>query len=173
MCRMTASAFSCSTMDTTTALAHLATALAIGLLLAEIGWLVWRQRPEKEEGEADPLLARPMSLRSALMLALLLVVLLVATRAAAEWLGGGGVLAAAAAGGLADAHAASVAAASLVPQAISAGTAVLACALALTTNAVVKLVLAGGLGGARFVLRLAGWLVAPVVAVAAAVWLLV
>ena len=76
------------------------------------------------------------------------------------------MLAAAAAGGLADAHAAAVAAASMAPQAIPVGTAVSAAALALATNTVVKLALAGGLGGAKFVLRLACWLAAPVAAVA-------
>ncbi|MFC5099408.1 DUF4010 domain-containing protein [Kibdelosporangium philippinense] len=150
-----------------------AAAAGILVLLAEIGWLVWRQRPENEDGDTDPLLTRPMSLKSALVLAAVLVILLVTTRAAADWLGGGGALAAAAAGGLADAHASAVAAASLVPQAITVGTAVLACALALATNTVVKLSLAGGLGGGRFALRLAAWLAAPVVAVAVAVFFLV
>ncbi|MBP2329476.1 uncharacterized membrane protein (DUF4010 family) [Kibdelosporangium banguiense] len=143
-----------------------AAAAGIVVLLAEIGWLVWRNRPRDEPEDVDPLLARPMSLRSALSLAL---VLLVATRAAADWLGGGGVVAAAAAGGLADAHASAVASASLAPHAIPVGTAVLAAAVALVTNLVVKLALAGGLGGGEFVARLACWLATPVAAVAVTV----
>ncbi|MDX8034256.1 DUF4010 domain-containing protein [Lentzea sp. BCCO 10_0856] len=93
------------------------------------------------------------------------VLFLVITRAAAEWLGGGGVVAAGALGGLADAHAAAIAAASLAPQAISVHIAVLACGAALATNTVVKLVLATVAGGPRFALRLAAWLAPVIVAV--------
>ena len=107
-----------------------------------------------------------MSLKAALSLAAVLVLFLVATRAAAEWLGGGGVVAASAIGGLADAHAAAIAAASLAPQSIPVHTAVLACGAALATNTVVKLVLATVTGGPRFALRLGAWL-APVVAAVA------
>jgi uncharacterized membrane protein (DUF4010 family) len=82
------------------------------VLLAEIGWLVWRTAQQPTEDE-DPLLARPMSLRAALSLTLVLVALLLVTRAAADWLGGGGVVTATALGGLADAHASAIAAASL------------------------------------------------------------
>ncbi len=148
-----------------------AAAAGVVVLLAEVGWLVWRdrRRQDHQQEENDAPSARPMSLRSAIVLAAVLVILLVATTAAAGWLGAGGVLAAAAAGGLADAHAAAVAAASLAPHTIPVGTAVLASALALSTNTVVKLTLAGSLGGVRVALRLAQWLAAPVVAVAVTV----
>ena len=132
------------------------------VLLAEIAWL--SRRTTREEVDDDPMLTRPMSLRAALSLTLLLVTLLVITRAAADWLGGGGVVTAAALGGLADAHASSMAAASLAPQAISVNTAVLACGAALATNTVVKLVLAGIAGGPRFAALLGAWLL-PVAAV--------
>lgn len=140
------------------------------VLLAEIGWLTWRARHTVSESE-DPMLARPMSLRAAVSLTLILVALLVATRFAADRLGGGGVVTATALGGLADAHAAAIAAASLAPQAIPVATAVLACGAALATNTAVKLVLAGIAGGPRFALRLGAWLL-PVGAVVAAglVW---
>jgi uncharacterized membrane protein (DUF4010 family) len=134
------------------------------VLLAEVAWLVWRTKPAEAEND-EPVVSRPMSLKAALSLAAVLVVFLVITRAAAEWLGGGGVVAAGALGGLADAHAAAIAAASLAPQSISVHVAVLACGAALATNTVVKLVLATVAGGPRFALRLAAWLAPVVVAV--------
>ncbi|MDX3659552.1 DUF4010 domain-containing protein [Streptomyces sp. ID05-26A] len=134
------------------------------VLLAEVAWLVWRTKPAEAEND-EPVVSRPMSLKAALSLAAILVLFLVVTRAAADWLGGGGVIAAGALGGLADAHAAAIAAASLAPQAISVHTAVIACGAALATNTVVKLVLATVAGGPRFALRLAAWLAPVVVAV--------
>ena len=131
------------------------------VLLVEVAWLVWRTKPAEDNGE--PVVNRPMSLKAALSLAAILVLFLVITRAAADWLGGGGVVAAGALGGLADAHAAAIAAASLAPQAIPVHTAVLACGAALATNTMVKLVLATVAGGPGFAFRLAAWL-APVVA---------
>jgi len=131
------------------------------VLLVEVAWLVWRTKPAEAEND-EPVVSRPMSLKAALSLAAILVLFLVITRAAAEWLGGGGVVAASALGGLADAHAAAIAAASLAPQSISVHIAVLACGAALATNTIVKLVLATVAGGPRFALRLAAWL-APVV----------
>ncbi|MET9634059.1 DUF4010 domain-containing protein [Lentzea sp. NPDC006480] len=96
-------------------------------------------------------------------LAAILVLFLVGTRVAAGRLGGGGVVAAGALGGLADAHAAANAAASLAPQSIPVHTAVLAGGAALATNTAVKLVLATVAGGPRFACQLAARLV-PVVA---------
>ncbi|MEU3645274.1 DUF4010 domain-containing protein [Lentzea sp. NPDC034063] len=134
------------------------------VLLAEVAWLVWRTKPAEAEND-EPVVSRPMSLKAALSLAAILVLFLVLTRAAADWLGGGGVVAAGALGGLADAHAAAIAAASLAPQSISVHVAVLACGAALATNTVVKLVLATVAGGLRFALQLAAWLAPVVVAV--------
>jgi uncharacterized membrane protein (DUF4010 family) len=134
------------------------------VLLAEVAWLVWRTKPAEAEND-EPVVSRPMSLKAALSLAAILVLFLVGTRAAADWLGGGGVVAAGALAGLADAHAAAIAAASLAPQSIPVHTAVLACGAALATNTVVKLVLATVAGGPRFALRLAAWLAPVVVAV--------
>lgn len=133
------------------------------VLLAEVAWLVWRTGPATDEEVVN---SRPMSIRAALSLAAILVLFLVVTRAAADRLGGGGVVAAGALGGLADAHAAAIAAASLAPQAISVHTAVVACGAALATNTAVKLVLATATGGPAFALRLAAWLVPAVAAVA-------
>lgn len=134
------------------------------VLLLEVAWLGWRTKPA--ESDDEPVAGRPMSIKAALTLAGVLVLFLVITRAAAEWLGGGGVVAAGALGGLADAHAAAIAAASLAPQAIPVHTAVLACGAALATNTVVKLVLAAVAGGPGFAAKLAAWLAPVVVAVA-------
>ncbi|USX54472.1 DUF4010 domain-containing protein [Lentzea sp. HUAS12] len=134
------------------------------VLLLEVAWLVWRTGPADTDDETA--VNRPMSVRAAVTLAAVLVSFLVITRSAAEWFGGGGVVAASALGGLADAHAAAIAAASLAPQAIPVHTAVLACGAALATNTVVKLVLATVTGGPGFALRLGGWLVPVVAAVA-------
>jgi uncharacterized membrane protein (DUF4010 family) len=134
------------------------------VLLVEVAWLVWRTKPAKADEE--PVVSRPMSIKAAVVLAGVLVLLLVITRTAAEWLGGGGVVAAGALGGLADAHAAAIAAASLAPQAIPVHTAVLACGAALATNTVVKVVLAAVAGGPGFAVKLAAWLAPVVVAVA-------
>jgi uncharacterized membrane protein (DUF4010 family) len=136
------------------------------VLLAEVAWLVWRTKPVEAENDDEPVVSRPMSLKAALSLAAILVLFLVGTRAAADWLGGGGVVAAGALGGLADAHAAAIAAASLAPQSIPVHTAVLACGAALATNTVVKLVLATVAGGPGFALRLAAWLTPVIAAVA-------
>ncbi|SDH59518.1 Uncharacterized membrane protein, DUF4010 family [Lentzea fradiae] len=131
-------------------------------LLVEVAWLVWRsERADTDEAAVN----RPMSVKAALSLAAVLVLFLVVTRAAAEWLGGGGVVAAGALGGLADAHAAAIAAASLAPQFISVQTAVLACGAGLATNTLVKLVLAGVAGGPRFAVKLGAWLTPAVAAV--------
>lgn len=134
------------------------------VLLLEVAWLVWRTKPA--EADDEPVVSRPMSIKAALTLAGILVLFLVITRTAAEWLGGGGVVAAGALGGLADAHAAAIAAASLAPQSIPVHAAVLACGAALATNTVVKLVLATVAGGLGFAVKLAAWL-APVVAAVA------
>ncbi|GAA0262374.1 hypothetical protein GCM10010492_74320 [Saccharothrix mutabilis subsp. mutabilis] len=134
------------------------------VLAAEVAWLTRRLPPASGDEAVEEPVNRPMSLRAAIGLALVLVALLVVTRAAADRLGGGGAVLAAGLGGLADAHAAAVAAASLAPAAIPVATAVLACGAALAANTVVKLVLALVAGGPGFAARLAAWL-APVVVV--------
>lgn len=107
---------------------------------------------------------RPMSVWAATSLAVVLALLLMATRAAAHQFGGAGVLVVSAIGGLADAHAAAIAAASTASAGfIGVGTATLAIGVGLLTNLGVKLTLAGSLGGTRFVFMLVG-LHLPVIA---------
>lgn len=108
---------------------------------------------------------RPLALRTALSLALLLVLLLLATRAAADLLGDRGVLVTAFVGGLPDAHAASVAAATMAGSTVPTRVAVLAVATALLSNTLVKLVLAAAAGGLRLALELGALLVLPALAV--------
>jgi uncharacterized membrane protein (DUF4010 family) len=165
---------------TTVANPAMAARVAIGagggvlVLGGEIGWLLWRGRhrpadrtqAQDESGEDHLAAQRPMSLWAALGLAALLVTMLVLTKAAAAVLGGGGVVAAAAVGGLADAHASSLAAVTLVGHSIGAGVGLAAVGAALATNTVVKLVLAAIAGGPRFAGRLVLWLLVPAVAVA-------
>lgn len=162
-------------METAVALGHLATALAIGLLLG-----VEREHDNAHNSTRPagsrtfPLIAlagavsaalSPVALGVALgAVAALVIAWYLRTSepgAAADWLGVGGVVAAGALGGLADAHAA----ASLAPQSVPVHTAVLACGAALATNTVVKLVLATVAGGPGFALRLAAWLAPVIVAV--------
>ncbi|PVZ06316.1 DUF4010 domain-containing protein [Actinomycetospora cinnamomea] len=143
------------------------------VLLAEIAWL-WRRTagapapaedPQTPADENHPAV-RPLSLTATLTLAALLVVLLLGTRLAAELAGSGGVAVAAVVGGLADAHAASVAAATLAGTVIPVATAAAAAGLALAANTATKLALALAAGGARFAGRLTLLLAAPVAAVA-------
>ncbi|MHC1557825.1 DUF4010 domain-containing protein [Actinomycetospora sp. C-140] len=158
----------------------------IVVLVLEIGWLWWRlpvgtdddptDDPTTEAGgeqehpdAAREPVARPLSLTATLALAAILVVLLLATRGAAALAGGGGVAVVAAVGGLADAHAASVAAASLAGPVIAVGTALGAVGLALAANTAVKLALALVAGGRRFATRLALLLTGPVSAIAAGI----
>ncbi|GAA4783500.1 hypothetical protein GCM10023200_16190 [Actinomycetospora chlora] len=143
----------------------------VAVLAVEIAWL-WRRAAGTAEGpdggEQEPP-ARPLSLTATLSLAAVLVVLLLATRVAAALAGGRGVAVVALVGGLADAHAASVAAASLAGTVITIGAALGSVGLALAANTATKLVLALAAGGRRFAGQLALLLVAPAAAVGAGI----
>lgn len=102
------------------------------------------------EAEAEPA-SRPFALRPAIVLAAVLTLALLVGRWGADVLGPNGAVLAAFAAGLADAHAGSVAAASLAAKgAITVGTALIAVGAALGSNLVVKVVLAFAAGGRRF-----------------------
>ncbi|VEG58665.1 Uncharacterised protein [Mycolicibacterium aurum] len=102
------------------------------------------------EAEAEPA-SRPFALRPAIVLAAVLTLALLVGRWGAHVLGPNGAVLAAFAAGLADAHAGSVAAASLAAKgAITVGTALIAVGAALGSNLVVKVVLAFAAGGRRF-----------------------
>ncbi|OKH85250.1 membrane protein [Mycobacterium sp. ST-F2] len=106
--------------------------------------------------------SRPFALRPALILAAVLTLALLVGRWGADVLGTQGAVLAAFAAGLADAHAGSVAAASLAAKGdITVDTALLAVAAALGSNLIVKTVLAFTAGGGRFGLRFLAGMTPP------------
>lgn len=120
--------------------------------------------PTAETGPAT----RPFALRPALILAALLTGALLLGRWGAEAFGSRGAILAAAGAGLADAHAGSVAAASLAAQGdISVDTALLSIAAALGSNLLVKILLAFLAGGRRFGLGFTAAVALPTAAFAA------
>jgi len=97
---------------------------------------------------------RAFSINTALILAAILSTMLLLSAGLDAWLGKTGVLAAAAVSGLADTHAAAVAAASLVAvEKLAATDAILPILVALTTNTLSKSVAATFAGGRGFALQ--------------------
>lgn len=127
------------------------------LVLLVVAALVYRGAsivPDQDPAEPDepqPIPGRPFALRPALILAAVLTGALLVGRWGAEVLGPRGAVLAAFAAGLADAHAGSVAAASLAAKGdIAVDTALISVAAALGSNLIVKTVLAFTAGGRRF-----------------------
>lgn len=117
-----------------------------------------------EDASAD----RPFALRPALVLAGVLTAALLIARAGAAWFGGKGAILAAGLAGFADAHASSVAAATLAARGeVEPSQALLAIAAALATNTVTKVVLAFVGGGRGF-----GWRFSATIAAGAATFAL-
>lgn len=120
--------------------------------------------PSPEQDTGAKAASRPFALRPALILAAVLTLALLVGRWGADVLGSRGAVLAAFAAGLADAHAGSVAAASLAAKGdISVDTALLAVAAALGSNLIVKTVLAFTAGGRRFGLRFLAGMTPPAV----------
>lgn len=106
---------------------------------------------------------RPFSLRSALTFAAVLTGALFLGRWAASAFGSSGVYLSAGAAGLADAHAGALASAELFTSgAVTLAASIVAVALSMATNAVVKIVLGFATGGRSFGIRL-GFGIAPAV----------
>lgn len=129
------------------------TAGAVALVIVTA--LVYRgglRDTEDETHEAErPHTGRPFALKPALVLAVVLTAALLIGRWGADVFGSEGAVLAAGAAGVADAHAGSVAAASLAAKGdITVDTALLSIAAALGSNLVVKTVLAFTAGGRRF-----------------------
>ena len=127
------------------------------LVLLVVAALVYRGAsivPDQDPAEPDEpqtIPGRPFALRPALILAAVLTGALLVGRWGAEVLGPRGAVLAAFAAGLADAHAGSVAAASLAAKGdITVDTALISVAAALGSNLIVKTVLAFTAGGRRF-----------------------
>lgn len=127
------------------------------VVLLVVAALVYRGSTGQTPGVAEPdeprpiPESRPFALRPALILAGVLTIALLVGRWGADVLGPRGAVLAAFAAGLADAHAGSVAAASLAAKGdITVDTALVSVAAALGSNLIVKTVLAFTAGGRRF-----------------------
>jgi len=128
-----------------------------------------RARSHPDDTEAPIPGGRPFALRPALILAAVLVFALLIGRWGAEVLGPQGAVLGAFAAGLADAHAGSVAAATLAAAGdITADTALVAIAAALGSNLLVKIGLAFAAGGRRFGLGFLAAMAVPTLAFGAA-----
>ena len=141
---------------------------AAALVLAVIAAAVYRGSATTEpsaDGQAhEPMVAtgRPFALRPALILAAVLIFALLVGRWGADVLGPRGAVLGSFAAGLADAHAGSVAAASLAAKGdITVDTALVAIAAALGSNLIVKCVLALAAGGRRFGLAFLAGMAVP------------
>ncbi len=121
----------------------------------------------RESGDGPPLRGRAFDLRAALLFAAVVAAVLFLAGAINEELGRGGLILAAALGGLADAHAAGIAAASLVATGgAEVEDGVVAILAGLTTNTLSKLVAARASGPWRYALPV--WL--GLVSVLGAAW---
>ena len=145
---------------------------AAAVVLVGVAALVYRgagrDQPDADSDVAAVPAARPFALRPALILAAVLVSALLVGRWGAAVLGPQGAVLASSAAGLADAHAGSIAAASLAAQGdITVDTALAAIAAALGSNLLVKIALAFTAGGRRFGMGFTAGMAAPAVVFAA------
>jgi len=146
--------------------------IAAALVLAAVAAYVYRgARRDGDDSPAEPHPipgSRPFALRPALILAAVLVSALLLGRWGTEVLGPRGAVLGAFGAGLADAHAGSLAAASLAARGdIGVGTALVAVGAALGSNLLVKIALAFGSGGRRFGLGFTAGMAAPAAVFAA------
>lgn len=142
------------------------------LVLTAVAAYVYRGAVDHRVAGAEKIpAARPFALRPALVLAAVLVFALLLGRWGADVLGPRGAVLAAFGAGLADAHAGSVAAASLAAKGdITVDVALAAIAAALGSNLLVKIVLAFTSGGRRFGLGFLAGMAAPTVVFGALMW---
>lgn len=140
------------------------------IVLSGVAALAYRGASRDQDGATDDEQAspkpasRPFALRPALLLAAVLTIALLIGRWGADVLGPRGAVLAAFAAGLADAHAGSLAAASLAAKGdITVDTALVSIAAALGSNLLVKIVLAFTAGGRRFGLGFLAGMAAPAV----------
>jgi uncharacterized membrane protein (DUF4010 family) len=128
------------------------------------------QRPPRD-GTANPG-TRAFNLVHALAFAAIVALVLLLSAALNDWLGARGTLLAAALAGLVDTHAAAASAATQVAAGkLPAESAVLAIALGVSTNTLVKAAVAYAAGGAAYAARIVPGLVAMLVALWLGVWL--
>ena len=143
--------------------------VAAALVLVGVAAIVYRGAGrDQPDAASDVPAGRPFALRPALILAAVLVSALLVGRWGAAVLGPQGAVLASFAAGLADAHAGSIAAASLAAQGdITVNTALAAIAAALGSNLLVKIALAFTAGGRRFGMGFTAGMAAPAVVFAA------
>lgn len=158
-------------------LTELAPAAAVGVALLglEAALLLWRaRRPSGDEvttaGKAEAAAQRrPLRLAPTLVLAAILTAVTLLARWAAAIAGASGAIGAAALAGFADAHAPSLAVATLAGTgAVSPHTALLATGCALATNTAAKIILVAAVGGHALGPRFAAAMAVPVAGTAMA-----
>ena len=142
------------------------------LVLAAVAAYVYRGAVDHRVAGAETIpTGRPFALRPALVLAAVLVFAILLGRWGADVLGPRGAVLAAFGAGLADAHAGSMAAASLAAKGdITVDVALAAIAAALGSNLLVKIVLAFSAGGRRFGLGFLAGMAAPTAVFGALMW---
>ena len=145
-------------------------AAAGAVSLTAVAFVVYRgATPGRVDAESTSA-ERPFALKPALILAAVLTRALLLGRWGADVLGPQGAVLAAFAAGLADAHAGSLAAASLAAQGdITVTTALVAISAALGSNLIVKCVLALAAGGRRFLIGFIAGMAVPTLVFAAAI----
>ena len=136
--------------------------LAIPLLTMMLALMVpalviwWRQRRIAPIKRLDSH-QNPLDLKSAFGFAVLLVLVLVATEVMKSWMGDRGIYLLAALSGVGDVDAITLSLTRLSQQGLNAHTAIIGIVLAAAVNNLVKVAMAGAIGG----LSLAAWIVGP------------
>lgn len=152
-----------STATLRTFMVPLMTAGAAAMLYGAI-WtaLALRQHPD---GQPEGQQQRAFSVSTALIFSLALALILVAAAALQDWLGNTGIILAAALAGLVNTHVAAISVALLVASGkITAADAVLPILAGISTNSIVRMVLAHASGGRDFAFRVVPGLVLVVLA---------
>jgi uncharacterized membrane protein (DUF4010 family) len=137
---------------------------AMGVVAVATGWLMSR-RHAAAAGVAEAPAGRAFNPRQALLFAAILATMLTTVAALERLFGARGVVGGAVAGGFLDTHSAAASVSALaVRGVISADSAVIAIALAISANAMTKLWVAAAGGGMAYFKRLAPGLVAMIAA---------
>ena len=154
----------------TSLLTELAWPLLLGGLAASLYGLVffWRRAPASPAEDTVGDAGRAFSLKTAVVFAAMVCLILLVSAGLNNWFGTNAMLLGSALSGLADAHATAASAASLMAAGkISSAQAVTPILMGLTTNTLMKAVLAFKSGGSRY-----AWRIVPGLALMiAAVWL--
>lgn len=148
-------------------LTQLAPAALVGVAVLglEAGLLLWRSRRSArvEEAPGAPAQGRPLRLAPTFVLAATLTAVTLLARWASAVAGASGAIGTAALAGFADAHAPSLAVATVAGTgAVSVHTALLAIGCALATNTAAKVILVAAVGGRGIGARFAAAMVLPV-----------